>query len=227
MRAPISIVIPTLNAEGALPATLGALGEGLEAGLIRELVISDGGSADATRKVAEQAGAVWVTGAAGRGGQLRRGVEASGGDWVLVVHADTWLAPGWAEQALRHINSAPDKAGYFRLEFRAQGLAPALVAGWANLRARRFGLPYGDQGLLIARALYDEVGGYADIPLMEDVALARALRGRLLALPGRALTDAERYQREGWLRRGARNLWTLARYLLGADPARLARGYNR
>ena len=227
MPAPLSIVIPTLNAASALPATLAALVEGLEAGLIRELVISDGGSADATERLADEAGAVWVTGPAGRGGQIARGVETARGDWILILHADTQLAPGWSGAVAEHIQANAGTAGYFRLAFRAEGAVPRIVAGWANLRSRAIGLPYGDQGLLVRSDVLAGIGGVPEIPLMEDVALARALRGRLHALPGEARTSAARYEAEGWLRRGARNLWTLARYFLGADPAQLAQGYAR
>ena len=227
MRAPISVVIPTLDAGAELPGTLSALAEGLQAGAIRELVISDGGSADATLEHAEAAGAVVVTGPPGRGGQIARGVAASAGEWVLILHADTHLAPGWSGAALAHVSRGSGEAGYFRLRFRSAGVAPWFVAGWANVRSRAFGLPYGDQGLLVARALLAEVGGVPELPLMEDVALARALRGRLRVLAGEALTSAARYEAEGWFRRGARNLWTLGRYLAGVSPEVLARAYRR
>lgn len=227
MRAALSVIIPTLNAEKQLPACLMALMEGLEAGLLREVVISDGGSTDATLQIAEEVGAELVTGDASRGGQLRRGGQAAQGDWLLVLHADTVLDPGWSESVLDHIASHPDMAGYFRLRFDAGGIAPRFVAGWANLRARVFGLPYGDQGLLLSRALYDGTGGFADQPLMEDVAMARQLRGRLREIPLSARTSAERYVTEGWFHRGRRNLWTLLRYLSGADPHDLARSYRR
>lgn len=225
MRAPLSIVIPTLNAETTLAPVLGSLGEGLNAGLIRELIISDGGSTDATLLVAEQAGARIIEGTPGRGGQLGRGAEASQGSWILFLHADTALATGWSEAVLSHL--AQDKPGYFHLSFAESGLAPALVAGWANLRARLFGLPYGDQGLLISRKAYDAVGGYPEIPLMEDVAMSRALRVQMVAVPVTAITSGERYVSEGWIRRGSRNLWTLLRYLSGTDPGALAKSYNR
>ena len=102
------------------------------------------------------------------------------------------------------------------------------MAGWANLRSRWFGLPYGDQGLLIHRSLYRTVGGYPEQPLMEDVAIARSLgRARLTGLNAVARTGADRYLRDGWLRRGARNLWTLARYFLGASPEALAKAYRK
>jgi rSAM/selenodomain-associated transferase 2 len=226
MRAPISVVIPTLDAAEALPATLATLMEGLAEGLVRDLVITDGGSRDATRAIAEEAGAVWVTGPPGRGGQLRRGCAAARGAWLLVLHADTHLAPGWTGAARRALDE-PDRAHAFRLGFRATGLAPAWVAGWANLRSRLFGLPYGDQGLLLARSLYDAAGGYPDIPLMEDVALVGAFPRRPRLMDAVARTSAERYLAEGWGRRGARNLWTYARYRAGVAPERLARGYAR
>ncbi len=225
MRAPLSVVIPTLDAGSELPGCLAALMEGVGAGLVREVVVSDGGSNDATAALARDAGAAVVTGPPGRGGQLRRGVAASGGSWLLVLHADTRLDPGWSEAVRAHVE-AGHEAAWFRLAFRARGLAPRLVAAWANLRARA-GLPYGDQGLLIPRALYEEVGGYEDIALMEDVSLACRLRGRMRGLPMTARTGAARYEAQGWARRGARNLLTLARYLAGADPARLARAYER
>lgn len=228
MRAPLSVVIPTLNAAEGLPDCLGALTEGVTAGLVRELVISDGGSSDATGELAQAAGALWIVGPAGRGGQLRRGAAAAQGAWLLFLHADTVLSPGWSAAVEAHMRDVPDRAGWFRLAFDARGLAPAWVAGWANLRARALALPYGDQGLLVSRALYDSVGGFDDMPLMEDVALVRRLgRRRLAPLEAVARTGAGRYLRAGWVRRGARNLWTLARYFAGADVARLARRYGR
>ena len=224
MRAPISVIIPTLNAETALPDCLAALMEGLEAGLIRELIVSDGGSSDATGAMAQAWGAEVLEGAPSRGGQLRRGCAAASGDWLLVVHADTVLSPGWSKAVQAHLHR--DTAGWFHLAFDSAGLPARLVAGWANLRSR-FGLPYGDQGLLVPRVLYEAVGGYPDQPLMEDVAIARALRGRLTALDTTAVTSAEKYRRQGWLRRGGRNLWTLLRYFAGAAPGALAQSYRR
>jgi len=227
MRAPLSIILPTLDAEAALPGALGALMEGVEAGLVRELIVSDGGSQDASGDMARAAGAEVVLGAAGRGGQLARGAGAAGGAWLLFLHADSWPAPGWAEAVATHMVRAPDKAAAFRLRFRAKGGGARLTAGWANLRTRLFNMPYGDQGLLISRALYDSVGGFADIALMEDVAMARALRGQVSLLDHAITTDATRYLAQGWVRRGARNWLTMARYLAGADPDKLARGYRR
>ncbi len=227
MRAKLSVVIPTLNAAGDLPGSLVCLMEGVEAGLLREVVVSDGGSDDATATLADRAGALVVAGAPGRGGQMARGAFAAQGEWLLFLHADTHLAPGWSTAVTDHMTQRGACAGYFRLQFRAAGFGPGWVARWANLRARLFGLPYGDQGLLISSSLYEQVGGFQDIALMEDVAMARALGGRLLPIDSVAATGAARFQRGGWFRGGARNIATLLRYLAGADPDKLARGYAR
>ena len=222
MRAPISVVIPTLNAAASLSDTLEALVEGLDAGLVAELIVSDGGSTDDTKLLADAWGANVIEGAASRGGQLRRGCAAARAPWLLILHADTRLAPGWTEAARAHLQ--PTEAGYFRLRFAQGG---RWVAAWANRRAQWFGLPYGDQGLLLPRTLYDRVGGYRDIPLMEDVALARAVRGQLRPIDAVATTSAARYRAQGWVRRGASNLSLLVQFLAGADPERLAQRYRR
>lgn len=224
MRAPISIIIPTLNAAHELPQTLGCLIEGLESGLVRELIVTDGGSVDDTTKLAEIAGAKVIAGPNGRGGQLRRGAQAAAGDWLLFLHADTHLSTGWCAAVSRHLANE-GRAGYFQLGFRAPGMAAGLVALWGNFRSW-MGLPYGDQGLLISRNMYDQIGGYRDIDLMEDVAIIRALKGRLTGIDAIALTSAERYLKQGWIRRGCGNLWILLRYFAGADPKKLARSYS-
>ncbi|WP_223424660.1 TIGR04283 family arsenosugar biosynthesis glycosyltransferase [Tateyamaria pelophila] len=222
MAAPISVIIPTLNAQADISACLAALVEGLDAGLITELIISDGGSTDDTMVLAEAWGGEIVTGPPSRGGQLSRGCAAARGTWFLILHADTVLAPGWSGAVAAHLSQ--NTAGYFKLRFDQGG---RFVAGWANLRARLFGLPYGDQGLLIPRELYHSVGGYPVQPLMEDVALARALSGRLVPLDVVAVTSAAKYRQQGWVRRGARNLWTLLRYFMGTSPEVLAKAYRR
>jgi rSAM/selenodomain-associated transferase 2 len=224
MRAPMSVIIPTLNAEDELPGCWASLMEGVQAGLIRELIVTDGGSQDETCALAREVGAQLVEGAPSRGAQLQRGCRLAKGNWLLILHADTELETGWTGPVRAHLEH--DTVAYFKLRFRARGVMPIVFAGWANLRSQVFGLPYGDQGLLLTRSLYDSVGGYSDQPLMEDVAIVRALRGRLRALPIRASTSAAKYEQQGWLRRGARNLWTLTRYFGGSDPEHLADAYR-
>ena len=164
----------------------------------------------------------------GAAARSHAGVAAATTPWVLILHADTHLGPDWVEAAARHhMQAHPDNAGWFHLKFRATGLAPRIVAGGANLRSRFLGLPYGDQGLLVARQTLDEVGGIPDLPLMEDVALARRLKSRLRPLGPTAHTSASRYQAQGWTRRTLANLTTLACYALGTSPKTLAKTYEK
>lgn len=225
MAAPVSVVIPTLEAADGIGPCLAALAEALTEGLIRELILSDGGSGDGIEAVADAAGARLLVGAPGRGGQLARGAAAARGEWLLFLHADTVLSRGWPDAVRRHMVEAPEAAGWFRLRFDDPGPAAAWTAGWANWRSARLGLPYGDQGLLVRADVYRRAGGHPDQPLMEDVALARRLA--LRPLDAVAVTSAARYRQAGWARRGARNLSTLALWALGASPERLARRYSR
>lgn len=233
------VVIPTLNAAACLPACLAApTAAGWPA------VVADGGSTDGTAAVAAGLGARVIAAPRGRGRQIAAGAEAAlaeGADWLLLLHADTVLAGGWLAAAQEHMahhapaqppGDGPDsrrwgKAAFFRLAFDDDSPGARRVAALANWRAGVLGLPYGDQGLLLPAALYRAVGGVRPLPLMEDVDLARRLgRARLVALEAEAVTSAERYRRDGWWARPARNLALLALYLLGVPPHRLYRAYE-
>ena len=226
MPAPISVIIPTLDSASSIEATLASLVAGVHAGLVREVIFADGGSRDDIHTLAEVSGARLIeTARAGRGGQLKAGARIAKGDWYLFLHSDTELGGAWPMAVKAHLHN-PDAAGYFRLRFDQTGPFPAMVASWANLRSRFFCMPYGDQGLLIHRDLYEAVGGYPDQPLMEDVAICRRLGRRLTRLSAVAVTSADRYARDGWLRRGTRNIATLVLYLFGRDPERLSVFYR-
>ena len=231
MSAPcLSVVVPTLNAAAVLPAALTALEEGQRAGLVAEVILADGASTDNTVALAAGAGARVVdAGTPCRGSQLAAGAAAAGGEWLLFLHADTGLAPGWA-QAVASVLSDPamaGRAGFFRLRLDDPAPQARIIERLANWRARRLGLPYGDQGLLIARAFYDGLGGFRPLPLMEDVEFVRRIgRRRLVALDGEAVTSAARYRRDGWWARPLRNLTLQSLYFLGLPPAWLRRLYG-
>lgn len=225
----ISVVIPTLNAAAHLPRALAPLVQGAAEGLIKHVIVADGGSQDDTIAIAEAAGCDVVTSPPGRARQLRAGAAAAKANWLLFLHADTALAPGWVGEADRFMSQpqARKRAAAFRLAFDDDSRAARRVVFWARLRARVMKLPYGDQGLLISRFLYDALGGYPDLPLMEDVELVRRIgRKRLVILQTEAVTSADKYRRDGWDKRSWRNLGLMARYLLGADPIKLAKAYD-
>lgn len=215
----LSVVIPALNAAATLGPCLAALGEA------EEIVVVDGGSSDSTAAIAEAAGARLVRSARGRGIQLAAGAAAARGGWLLFLHADTILAPGWRSAAGRHIAGHPDRAACFRFRLDAGEARARLVEAGVALRVRLLGLPYGDQGLLVSRRLYGQAGGYRPLPLMEDVDLVRRI-GRIERLSVGAVTSAERWRRDGWLRRSGRNLLCLALYRLGMSAERVARLYG-
>ncbi|MCR9268421.1 MAG: TIGR04283 family arsenosugar biosynthesis glycosyltransferase [Hyphomonadaceae bacterium] len=228
MPAPLSIIIPAYNSEAVLPLCLASLMPGLEAGLIREVIVVDGGSEDQTRRLADGAGATVISSPEkGRAAQMRHGFEQARGDWLLFLHADTALSRDWAERAKAHIVERKDKAAAFTLAYRSDHPMAKVVARRANWRARTLGLPYGDQGLLISRKLYNAIGGYPDTSFMEDVQIIRAIgKTRLSLLSAEARTDASKYERDGWRRRSWRNAVLITRYLLGANPEKLAKSYS-
>ena len=226
MPVVLSVVIPALNAATDLGASLDALGGGPSGGL--EVVVSEGGSADATVALARQRDARVVSATGGRGAQLAAGADAATGEWLLFLHADTALEAGWAS-AVEAFIGAPDnrtRAGYFRFALDDDAPGARRLESVVAWRSRRLGLAYGDQGLLMARSFYDQLGGYARQPLMEDVSLVRRIgRDRLVALAPRAVTSSARY-RAGYARRSLRNLLCLALYYMGVRPALIARLYG-
>ena len=220
----LSIVIPTLEAANYLSATLGAI-----AGGGAEVIVADGGSTDATRTIAEGHGATVVEAPRGRGTQLAVGAQRAGGRWLLFVHADTVLGAGWAEAVERFTadTANQDRAAVCRFALDDTGVWPRLLERGVAWRSRVLGLPYGDQGLLIGRGLYDALGGYRPLALMEDVDLMRRLgRRRLHVLDVAAVTSAKRYRDGGYLRRPFLNLCCLGLYFLSVPTAVLARLYR-
>lgn len=214
-------MIPALNAAATLAGALAAIGPDLE------VIVVDGGSDDATAAVATAAGARVIAAPRGRGAQFAAGIAASLSEWLLLLHADTWLDAGWQAAALTHMRTHPGRAGYFRLALDSRRPAARRLERFVAWRCRGLALPYGDQGLLIPRTLLDEVGGMRELPLMEDVDLVRRLgRGRLAAIAATATTSAARYERGGYLRRPARNLACLALWFMGVPPRLIARLYG-
>jgi rSAM/selenodomain-associated transferase 2 len=222
----ITAVIPTLNAAGTLLETLAAL---RGSALVREVIIADGGSSDETVARGGSMGARVIQARRGRGMQLAAGAAAASGDWLLFLHADCRPEPGWerAATAFLSVSQAESRAGYFDLALDDPAPAARRLERIVDWRCRVLALPYGDQGLLIARTLYDAVGGFSPLPLMEDIDLVRRLgRRRLARIGAQCVASARRYRHGGYLRRPLRNLLCLALYFAGVPPARIIRLYG-
>ena len=224
----VSFVIPALNAANTLPGVVDAIACA-DGTIACDITVVDGGSTDGTRKVAREKGARVLPSARGRGRQLRAGGEAAPGAWLLFLHADTRLAPGW-RRAVREFATEPangNRAAVFRLRLddaHPQARRVERLVGW---RTRALGLPYGDQGLLISRGFHDRIGGFKPLPLFEDVDIVRRIgKRRLDMLDADAITSADRYRRGGWWLRPARNLACLALYFLGVPPRLIEKLYR-
>jgi rSAM/selenodomain-associated transferase 2 len=216
----LSVVLPVLDAGAELAATLAALDADCE------ILVVDGGSKTPPQP---RPGLRVLSAPRGRGSQLAAGAAAASGDWLLFLHADTTLSADWraAVAAFADDPANAEKAGYFKLAFATADPRGARVVALANWRARALGLPYGDQGILLARGFYEKLGGYRPLPLMEDVDLVRRIgKRRLVELPAIATTSAERYERDGWRLRPLRNLFCLALYFAGVPPRAIARLYR-
>jgi len=228
--ASLTVVVPTLNEELRIGSCLRSIGTGSAV----EVVVSDGGSTDATLEIAcsTRPDAVVVCGSPGRGGQLNRGAAAASAERLLFVHADCVLPVGWFEAVMSALDDERCVLATFKLRTEpADGRRPgAWRRFWLSLfdlRSRGWGLPYGDQGFSLRREVFDSLGGFPDIPLMEDFALARNCRrhGHIRRLPQAMRTTARRFERDP-----IRSRLVLAAFptlfRLGVPPATLARWYG-
>ena len=225
----LSVVIPTLDEGGCIERTVG---RALDGGA--EVLVVDGGSRDATRERASAAGARVLVAERGRARQLAAGAEASRGEGVVFLHADTLLPPRWRPAVEATLSKPGVSGGAFAFRFertpeRRLGLGLAFVEWGARLRVALLGWPYGDQGLFVRRSVLQAMGGVPQAPIMEDLDLVSAMRryGRVECLVLAAATSPRRYLRHGPLRTMLRNWVAALAWACGLDRARIAAWYER
>ena len=227
-KAPqLSVMIPCLNESARLPLLLADL---RRSELSLEILLADGGSSDATAQIAGLEGAHLIgVHPAGRGRQLRAAAARARGDWLLFLHADSRLPQQWSAwlTTLLQGSSADASAWYFDLRISPSTPARRLLERAVGLRSRWLQRPYGDQGLLLHRGLYERCGGFAELPLMEDLELVQRLSRiadlRRIGLP--LTTDGRRWQQDGVLRRSWRNARLRRRWRRGESAEQLAKAY--
>ncbi|MFQ5894362.1 MAG: TIGR04283 family arsenosugar biosynthesis glycosyltransferase [Nitrospinota bacterium] len=220
----ISIILPVLNEATTIEETLDAL-DGLEGE--REVIVVDGGSADGTAELAAPRARV-LRAPRGRARQMNAGARAARGEALLFLHSDTRLPPGALRLVAEALRDPACVGGGFRHRFDREGAYLRFTSRLANWRARFLGLFFGDQGQFARREVFEQVGGFPDVPLFEDWELSRKLRarGKLVLLPEAVLTSARRVERWGMGRALLTWYGLGCLYLLGVPPERLARFYG-
>ena len=222
----LSIIVPVLDEARTIEVCLEALQGLRQAGA--EVVVVDGASRDGTRGLAASRADRVIDAPRGRASQMNAGARASRGEILLFLHADTVLPPGALDAVLTGLEREEREWGRFDVAIAGADPLLALVALLMNARSRATGIATGDQAIFVRRAAFEAVGRFPAIPLMEDVALSKALkrRGAPLCLRSRVVTSGRRWERHGTLRTIVL-MWRLRlAYALGADPHWLARRYD-
>jgi rSAM/selenodomain-associated transferase 2/rSAM/selenodomain-associated transferase 1 len=221
----ISIIIPALNEAAAIVRTLSHL-ESVEN---LEVIVVDGGSIDATAELARSRGAQVIHSNPGKAVQMNTGANAAAGDMLVFLHADTLLPEDFSHQIVSALNQNGVAAGAFRLTINSTRAGIRIIERMANLRSRLLQLPYGDQALFMRKVLFEEIGGFPDLPIMEDFILIRRLKhkGKIIIMPAAVVTSPRRWLHMGIFKTWLINQLIIIAYYLGIPPERLNRWYRR
>jgi rSAM/selenodomain-associated transferase 2 len=223
-RVLITVIIPTLDEAGQLPAAV----QSARAGKDIEIIVADGGSSDGTAESARHLGVHAIVTPPGRARQMNAAAAMAAGKMLLFLHADTRLPPGF-DALVRQCLARPGVAGgAFSLRIDAPGRMVRWIEAGANRRSRRLRLPYGDQAIFLPANVFRSLGGFPDLPIMEDFVLVRRLgrRGKVVTLDAAVLTSGRRWRDRGILRPTLINQLVVAGFYLGIAPERLARWYR-
>lgn len=219
----VTIVTPVLADAEAAAALLAQLPVSPEV----EIAVVDGGhDLSLDRLVQAHPGARLYRTTSGRGHQMNAGAAGAAGEWLLFLHADSRLPSGWLE-AFQRLGSGV-VGGWFEFALDDAAWQARIIERLVNWRVRRLRLPYGDQGLFVRRRVFETMGGFRELPLLEDVEFVRRLvrTGTVLQLPLRLRTSPRQWKRDGWIRRSVRNVVIVTLYFAGVSPAWLARRYH-
>ena len=227
----VSIVVPVMRDTGALEELLEILASRKVAneGHADEVIVVNGDPEDRSIEQARERfpDVRWVTSRVGRGRQMNAGAAVAVGRWLLFLHADSYPDPGWLEELRQIDGDQRIVGGAFLFKLRSRVGIARLIEWGVAWRVRWLGLPYGDQGFVVRRAIFNRIYGFSSIPIMEDVDLVRRLQceGQVRRLETPIRVSARRWERDGWARRTCLNLWLLVLFYFGVSPDRLARRY--
>jgi rSAM/selenodomain-associated transferase 2 len=221
----ISLIVPVLNEAATIASVISTAQNAKNV----EIIVADGGSSDGSAEIARSLGVRVVSTAPGRATQMNAGAACATGDILLFLHADTILPPGYDSGVRLTLAKPQTVAGAFELKIDARTLSLRLVEIGVNWRSHFLQMPYGDQAIFLYAATFDKIGGFPDLPLMEDFELVRRLKtqGRIEIVPQPVLTSARRWQQLGVLKTTAINQIVIIAYFFGVSPDRLAFWYKR
>jgi rSAM/selenodomain-associated transferase 2 len=218
------VIIPTLNEARNLSRVLPVMQNTPQV----EVVVVDGGSQDDTVSLAKSFGFKVISTQPGRAGQMNQGARAATGDILLFLHADTYLPDQWDQWVRQTLAQPGVVAGAFDLRIDGEGLGLRLVEWGVGVRSRCFQMPYGDQAIFLPAKGFHELGGFPNLPIMEDFELVRQLRrrGRVAIATPRVTTSGRRWQKLGIWRTTLINQLVIGGYFLGISPQKLVRWYR-
>jgi rSAM/selenodomain-associated transferase 2 len=222
----ISVIIPTLNEEVRIKTVLEALRPEDRSSV--EIVLVDGRSTDGTRERAAACGAKVLVTAPGRARQMNAGADAATGGIFLFLHGDTRLPKRFDSLVRAALRRSGVAAGAFQFRLDANGRPYRILEGLVNWRSRVLQMPYGDQALFTKAGMFRAVGGFPDLPIMEDFEMVRRLRriGKLVIIPASVVTSARRWQERGFLRTTLLNQLVIVGFYLRLRPQTLGRWYH-
>lgn len=223
--AKISIIIPAINEAGNIKEAIATI----ELSKNIEVIVVDGGSQDDTVAIAQSLGVKVISSSPGRAAQMNAGAMAASGEILLFLHADTRLPTGFDAMIRTALQQPRTVAGAFNLQIDASILSLRWVELGVNVRSRFCQMPYGDQAIFLTKELFQQVGGFPELPIMEDFELMRRLKciGKIIIIPVPVITSARRWLQKGVFKTTLLNQIIIIAYLLGISPQRIHSWYRR